>query len=68
MAACGITMDDLGPLLGFRDRHPLWSRFSGSKPWTLTEMYRLADVLGIPEERLLEYFPRNGGAGKEIKQ
>lgn len=35
----------------------LSERLNGHKQWRLCEMYAALDVLGIPHERLSEYFP-----------
>ena len=35
----------------------LSERLNGHKQWRLCEMYAALDVLGIPHERLPEYFP-----------
>ena len=34
------------------------ARMTGKENWDSEEMYALADLLGIPDEDLLSYFPR----------
>lgn len=36
------------------------NRFTGKTPWKLDEMYAVLDIIGEPDEKLSEYFPRNG--------
>lgn len=37
-------------------------RFSGRHPFTQNDQYGIMDLLGIPYERLHEYFPKGGVA------
>ena len=32
-------------------------RICGKKPWTVTEMYEISALLGIPRKDILEHFP-----------
>jgi hypothetical protein len=34
--------------------------FTGKRPWTLTEMYAIIELINEPYEKLHEYFPKNG--------
>lgn len=36
------------------------NRFTGKTPWKMDEMYAVLDIIGEPDEKLSEYFPRNG--------
>lgn len=35
-------------------------RMTGKSPWRLDEMYNILSMLGEPDSKLPEYFPRNG--------
>ena len=35
-------------------------RFNAKDPWTIAEMYAILDVLGIPDDQIHAFFPRNG--------
>lgn len=35
-------------------------RMVGKKSWTMEEAYQICDILCIPPENILEYFPRDG--------
>lgn len=36
------------------------NRFTGKTPWKMDEMYAVLDIIGEPDEKLSEFFPRNG--------
>ena len=35
-------------------------RMTGKSPWRMDEMYNILSMLGEPDSKLPEYFPRNG--------
>ena len=35
-------------------------RMTGKTPWRMDEMYNILSMLGEPDSKLSEYFPRNG--------
>ena len=35
-------------------------RMTGKTPWRMDEMYNILSMLGEPDNKLSEYFPRNG--------
>ena len=35
-------------------------RMTGKAPWRVDEMYNILSMLGEPDSKLSEYFPRNG--------
>ena len=35
-------------------------RMTGKTPWRMDEMYNILSMLGEPDSKLPEYFPRNG--------
>ena len=35
-------------------------RMTGKAPWRMDEMYNILSMLGEPDSKLSEYFPRNG--------
>ena len=35
-------------------------RMTGKSPWRMDEMYNILSMLGEPDSKLSEYFPRNG--------
>ena len=35
-------------------------RMTGKSPWRMDEMYNILSMLGEPDNKLSEYFPRNG--------
>lgn len=35
-------------------------RMTGKAPWRVDEMYNILSMLGEPDGKLSEYFPRNG--------
>ena len=35
-------------------------RMTGKAPWRMDEMYNILSMLGEPDNKLAEYFPRNG--------
>ena len=35
-------------------------RMTGKSPWRMDEMYNVLSMLGEPDSKLSEYFPRNG--------
>ena len=43
-------------------------RMTGKRPWLITEMYAAMDLLKLPHDKLHEYFPKNGFAGKVVER
>ncbi len=37
------------------------SRMTNRYSWTIEEVYKIMDLLMIPQEELFEYFPKDGG-------
>lgn len=36
----------------------LTRKLNGTIPWSLNDVYRAGEILGIPDEQLFTYFPR----------
>lgn len=58
--ANGLVHADVARAAGI-SVHTFSQRMTCVQPWTLPEMYRVADLLGIPDDSLFRYFPRDGG-------
>jgi hypothetical protein len=54
-----IDQNELSEMLG-RCIVYVSQRFTGKRPWDLTDMYKIMDEFKIPYEQMHEYFPKNG--------
>ena len=59
LACQDFTQMELAEFLGLC-RSAITSRMCGATPFTLPEMYKIMDELGISHAMLHEYFPPNG--------
>ena len=54
-----ITQEELAKALG-RSVGYVNRRLAGTASWTLSDAYRILDILDKPDSQLMEYFPRAG--------
>lgn len=64
----GFTKDDVARQIG-RSPDYVSKHFSvnGGRTFDLDEAYAILDLLGIPKEKIFEYFPPNGEIPKSLK-
>ena len=55
----GVDQRWVGHKLG-KSTSYVCQRMVGKKSWTMEEAYKLCDILQIPPENILDYFPRDG--------
>ena len=55
----GINGDYLARKMGTTPQS-VSHRMTGKSPWRMDEMYNILSMLGEPDSKLSEYFPRNG--------
>ena len=62
-----IQRSDLGKHLGRSDGY-ITSRMQGKGDWTITEMYKIMELIGEPEEYLHLVFPKNRKTAKSYEE
>lgn len=68
MFECEVTCEDIANLLG-RSKSYVSERMTNKRyHWEVEEAYQIMDLLNIPYEEILLYFPPNGGLPKKIKK
>lgn len=66
MAEMDINCSALANYLGRSANYISW-RFNNKFPWNIDEAYKILDLLEIPKEQIVEYFPPNEGLPQKGK-
>lgn len=66
MAEMDVKAVDLANYLG-KSRQYISQHLLGKYSWEIDIAYKILDLLEIPKEQIVEYFPPNGGLPKKGK-
>lgn len=66
MAEVDITGEALAHYLGRCDNY-VSARFNNKGCWSMDDAYKIMELLEIPFEEIITYFPPNGGLKKKSK-